>query len=222
MIPVIAIDGPAASGKTSLALILARRLSYHLLISGALYRSAAYLAQNSNHGLHNKKLFLAEIQSAEISFHPDGQELQVLLNQHDVSAAIRSETCAELASRLSAMADVRLALIARQRSFRVLPGLLAEGRDMGSVVFPEAKLKIYLTADAAMRARRRYQQLRQSGISVTMKEVYQQIVERDERDKSRSISPLKPAANAVLIDNTQQPIEKTIDEVLELKKAIYG
>lgn len=221
-VPIITVDGPAASGKTSLAYALAQRLAYHVLISGALYRSVAYLVQQKNDLLEDKKLLVAEIMAAKISFRLNQQGVQLWLNNQDLSELIRSEACAELASRLSEIKEVRAALIGYQRSFRVAPGLLAEGRDMGTVVFPEAKLKLYLTANSAARARRRYQQLRQSKVHVKIKEVHQQIIERDRRDMSRATSPLQYASDTVLIDNTKQSLEQTITHVLKLKKAIYG
>ena len=221
-VPIITVDGPAASGKTSLAHALAQRLAYHLLISGALYRSVAYLVQQKNNLLEDKKLLVAEIMAAKISFRLNQQGVQVWLNNQDLSELIRSEACAELASRLSEIKEVRAALIGYQRSFWVAPGLLAEGRDMGTVVFPEAKLKLYLTANSATRARRRYQQLRQSKVHVRIEEVHKQIIERDRRDMSRATSPLQYASDAVLIDNTKQSFEETIAHVLKLKKAIYG
>ena len=222
MIPVITVDGPAASGKTSLTQALAVRLSYKMLISGILYRGVAYRVQTQKIPMDSRDGLLTAIRSLHISFQSDGRELKVLLDGDDVSSAISTETCAELASQLATMEDVRAALIDYQRSFCVLPGLVAEGRDMGTVVFPDAGLKIYLDASVSSRARRRYEQLRQKGIDVKIEKVFQQINKRDECDRLRTASPLKPAADAVLVNNTHQTIEQTIEEVLELKKSIYG
>ena len=221
-VPVITIDGPAASGKTSLAQALARDLSYHLLISGVLYRGVAYLLRDMERTLDNTGLLLARIKSAKITFRSDQSGVRVYLNGQDLSEIICNEVYAGLASRLSAVKEVRAALIDYQRSFHKPPGLVAEGRDMGSVVFPEAAIKVYLTASSSVRAHRRYRQLQESGIDVKIDDVHRQILERDEQDISRSISPLRPASDAVLMDNTKQSLEETIAKIVELKKAVYG
>jgi 3-phosphoshikimate 1-carboxyvinyltransferase len=212
-IPVICVDGPTASGKGTLASRVAAKLGYHYLDSGALYRIAALAAVRA--GL---QLDLAH----EHSLGKMAETLpvrfvggQVLLGDDDVTDAIRTEEAGMNASRVSALPSVRTALVALQQSFRRLPGLVADGRDMGTVIFPDAAMKVYLTASAAQRAERRHKQLISKGISTTIDSLRQDLEARDARDSSRTVAPLKPAEDALLLDNSSQSVEESVAQVLQ-------
>jgi 3-phosphoshikimate 1-carboxyvinyltransferase len=212
-IPVICVDGPTASGKGTLASRVAAKLGYHYLDSGALYRIAALAAVRA--GL---QLDLAH----EHSLGKMAETLpvrfvggQVLLGDDDVTDAIRTEEAGMNASRVSALPSVRTALVALQQSFRRLPGLVADGRDMGTVIFPHAPMKVYLTASAAQRAERRHKQLISKGISTTIDSLRQDLEARDARDSSRTVAPLKPAEDALLLDNSSQSVEESVAQVLQ-------
>jgi 3-phosphoshikimate 1-carboxyvinyltransferase len=211
-VPVICIDGPTASGKGTLAALVAKRLGYHLLDSGALYRIVGYAARRAGVELdlaHEQQIAkLAE--TLPVRFL--GSE--ILLAEQDVTEAIRTEQAGMDASRVSALPAVRTALVALQQSFRRLPGLVADGRDMGTVIFPRAALKVYLTASAAHRAERRYKQLISKGIPVTIDILRADLEARDARDSWRPVAPLKPAEDALLLDNSDQSIEASVDQVL--------
>jgi 3-phosphoshikimate 1-carboxyvinyltransferase len=212
-VPVICVDGPTASGKGTLAAEVARRLGYHYLDSGALYRIAALAAIRAGMALdvaHEHRIArLAE--TLPLRFL-DGQ---VLLGELDVTEAIRTEAAGMNASEVSALPAVRTALVALQRGFRRLPGLVADGRDMGTVIFPDAHLKVYLTASAAQRAERRHKQLISKGISVTIGTLRADLEARDARDSSRPVAPLKPAEDALPLDNSSLSIEESVALVLQ-------
>ena len=209
-IPIICIDGPTASGKGTLASKVAARLGYHYLDSGALYRLTALAAQRSGLSLDNAEGCAALARTLRVQFL-DGH---VLLDGLDVSEALRTEAAGMAASQVSAHPEVRTALLALQRSFRTLPGLVADGRDMGNVIFPDADLKIYLTASAEHRAERRYKQLISKANSPTIRLVQKDLEARDARDMSREHAPLKPADEALLLDNSDLSIEKSVDQVV--------
>ena len=211
-IPVICIDGPTASGKGTLASVVAQALGYHFLDSGSLYRIAALSAQQSGLSLEPvDELAIARlVQGLSIEFR-DGR---VLLNGADVSETIRTEEAGMNASKVSALAQVRLALVNLQHSFRQLPGLVADGRDMGTVIFPDAPLKIFLTASAERRAERRYDQLISKGIAATMRDLRADLEVRDAQDANRSVAPLKAAEDALLLDNSDLTIDKSLKLVL--------
>jgi 3-phosphoshikimate 1-carboxyvinyltransferase len=211
-IPVICVDGPTASGKGTLASRLARALGYHYLDSGALYRVTALAALQAGLSLEAEdESRIAQLaESLPVRFEGE----QVFLANQDVTDAIRSEAGGMNASRVSVLPSVRQALVALQHSFRKLPGLVADGRDMGTVIFPDALLKIYLTASAEQRAQRRYKQLISKGISATLDALCADLQARDERDSSRNVAPLKPAQDACLLDNSDLSIEKSLAEVL--------
>ena len=211
-IPVITIDGPSASGKGSLASNLAQQLGYHYLDSGALYRVAAYAALQAGFSLEltNETAIAKLIAQMPLRFAGDS----VLLNGVDVSDAIRSEAGGMNASKVSAMPAVRQALVELQHSFHQLPGLVADGRDMGTVIFPQAPLKVYLTATANKRAERRYKQLISKGIPAIIDSLRTDLEERDARDSSRSVAPLKPAQDALLLDNSDLSIAESAAQVL--------
>ena len=210
-IPVICIDGPTASGKGTLASLTAQRLGYHYLDSGALYRLTAYAAGRAGVALDDAAGVAAIAAALPVRFLGE----QVLLAGEDVSEAIRTESAGMAASQVSVHAPVRAALLALQRGFRQLPGLVADGRDMGTVIFPDAALKVFLTASARCRAERRHKQLISKGISATLAGIEQDLEARDLRDSSRQSAPLKPAQDARLLDNSELSIEQSIDLVVD-------
>lgn len=210
-IPVIAIDGPSASGKGTVAQRVAEKLGFHYLDSGALYRLVALAALRSGADLADETALAGVAARLDVVF--DGATIR--LAQEDVTDAIRAEECGNGASRIAAYPQVRTALLARQRAFRQFPGLVADGRDMGSVVFPDAVLKIFLTASAEERAQRRYKQLMEKGIDANISILLQGIRERDARDSSRSVAPLQQGADASLLDTTSLNIAQAVDEVLK-------
>ncbi len=211
-VPVICIDGPTASGKGTLASELARRLGYHYLDSGALYRVTALAALRT--GLSLDLAHEAAIATLAAALPVRFADHRVLLGEQDVTEAIRSEDAGMNASRVSALGAVRKALVALQLGFARLPGLVAEGRDMGTVIFPAASLKVYLTASAAQRAQRRHKQLISKGISATIDALRADLEARDARDSSRAVSPLKPAGDALPLDNSHQSVEESVEQVL--------
>jgi cytidylate kinase len=210
--PVIAIDGPAASGKGTIAAGVAAALAFHYLDSGALYRLVAL--QSLEHAIDaaDEAALAATAAALGVRFLSG----RIELDGRDVTELIRGEAVSKAASAVSVHAAVRAALLARQRAFRQPPGLVADGRDMGTVVFPDAALKVFLTASAEERARRRYKQLIEKGISVTLEGLLRDIRERDARDASRPVAPLRPAADAVALDTTDLSIAAATDAVLAL------
>ncbi len=209
-IPVIAIDGPSASGKGTVAALVATRLGWHYLDSGSLYRIVALAAVRSGIDLQAGNE-LAELAQRLPARFCDGR---VLLDGDDVTDAIRSEASSAGASRIAAFPAVRGALLERQRAYRVAPGLVAEGRDMGSVVFPQAGLKVYLTASVESRAQRRYKQLIEKGLPVTLIDLLQDLRERDGRDSGRAVAPLQQCADALLLDTTAMSIDQAVDRIV--------
>lgn len=210
--PVIAVDGPAASGKGTIAAAVAHALGFHYLDSGALYRLVALQALRTGTGFHEGEALSSLAAHLDVAFLAG----KILLEGDDVTADIRSERVSVGASEVAVHPAVREALIGRQRAFRRAPGLVADGRDMGTVVFPDAPLKVYLTATADERARRRHKQLIAKGISVTMDSLLRDIRERDARDAGRAAAPLRPADDAVLLDTTELTIDEVVARVLSL------
>jgi cytidylate kinase len=214
--PVIAIDGPSASGKGTVARKVAQALGFHFLDSGALYRLVALAALERKQDLDSPLDVAAIARNLNVNFDGDA----IRLDGRDVSDAIRDERVSGAASKIAALQPVRDALIERQRAFRQPPGLVADGRDMGSVVFPDADLKIFLTADPAERARRRYKQLMEKGLSASMSALLQEIRERDARDSERAASPLQKCADAIELDTTGMSVEAAVAAILaRYKKA---
>jgi len=215
-IPVIAIDGPGGSGKGTITTRLARHLGWHFLDSGALYRLTALAALKKHADLENESKLGEIAANLQIRFETTTEGVASLLDEEDVSKRMRLEDIGAVASKIASMPAVRTALASRQRQFRQLPGLVADGRDMGTVIFPDAKLKIFLTASAEIRAERRYKQLKDKGESVNLTRLFRDIKARDLRDQSRSIAPLRPAEDAVIIDSTNLDIDEVFEKVLSL------
>ena len=221
-IPVIAVDGPSGTGKGTLCLFLAHWLGWHLLDSGALYRVLAYAALARGWSLDDEAGLAGLAEGLAVSFNQGPGGIRVLLDgKEDITGAIRTEESGNAASKVAAKQAVREALLARQRAFRKAPGLIADGRDMGTVVFPDAQLKVFLTASAQERASRRYKQLKEQGISVNLPRLSVEISERDARDMGRALSPLIPAADAIVIDSTDLDAGAVCGQVSELVRQIF-
>jgi len=213
---VVTLDGPGGAGKGTISYMLAKKLNWHLLDSGALYRVLALAAQQHGISLENEKALgeLAEV--LDVQFRPaeDTPVCEVILEGQNVSSVIRTETAGNNASIVAALPVVRAGLLARQKAFQTAPGLIADGRDMGTVVFPSAPVKIFLTASAEERANRRYKQLKEKGFDVSLRDLCNEIKTRDERDANRAVSPLKPADDAILLDSTGVDINEVFERVL--------
>lgn len=210
-VPVIAIDGPSGSGKGTVCKLLAQQLGWHLLDSGALYRLTALAARHHGVAQDDTEALVVLAAHLDVKFVASGQdELQIVLEGEEVTSAIRTEEVGADASVIAAQGPVRDALLSRQRDFAQAPGLVADGRDMGTVVFPDAPLKIYLDASAEERAMRRYKQLIGKGLGASLEHILDDIKARDERDMNRAVAPLRPAPDAIMLDSTKM----TIDEVL--------
>lgn len=214
-IPVIAVDGPSGSGKGTIAGLVAARLGWNLLDSGALYRIVAASALDRGVALDDPEDLAAMARGLEIVFEGE----RVLVDGSDVSLLIRTEEVSEAASKVAVLQPVRDAILDLQRSMRRAPGLVADGRDMGTVVFPEAPLKVFLDASAEIRAERRYIQLKNKGLSVSLADLLANIRERDARDRGRAVAPLRPAEGAVLIDSTDMSVDEVLARVLEEARA---
>lgn len=222
---VIAIDGPSGAGKGTLSQLVAKRLGYHLLDSGALYRLVALAAVKQAANLQDESAVAAVAANLDVKFDITGEQTRILLAAEDVTEAIRQESVSMNASLVAAYPGVRAALLQRQKNFAQAPGLVADGRDMGTTVFPLAQVKIFLTASAEARAERRFKQLADKGVAVDMQELVNDIKARDDRDTNRATSPLKPAEDALLLDSTQLTIEQVLAAILaqvQQKLAVIG
>lgn len=213
--PVITIDGASGTGKGTVSQVLAKRLGWKLLDSGALYRVLALAAQKHRVALDNEKALEVLAEHLDVQFIAKESHLpHIILEGEDVTEVIRTEKIGNAASIVAALPAVRAALLSRQRVFREAPGLVADGRDMGTVVFPDAQLKIFLTASPEERALRRHNQLKERGISVTLGDLINELRERDKRDKERTVAPLKPADDAVIIDTDHLTVEQVVEKIL--------
>jgi cytidylate kinase len=213
--PVVTIDGPSGSGKGTIAALLSKRLGFSLLDSGALYRVLGVATLKANLALDNHDKISALALAMKVEFGLAGAE-SVALDGEDVSLEIRTDKGSDLASRVGAIPAAREALFQRQLDFRKPPGLVADGRDMGTVVFPDAQLKIYLTASPEERAQRRYKQLIGKGIGAILPDLLRELKARDQRDSEREMSPLKPAKDAFVIDTTSLSLEQVVEKVAKL------
>jgi len=214
-VPILTIDGPSGAGKGTIARAVAARLGWRLLDSGALYRVAALAALRAGIPLEDEDRVAALAGRLDVEFAElDGRE-RVVLDGEDVTAELRTERCGEAASKVAALPAVRRALLARQRAFIAPPGLVADGRDMGTGVFPEAVLKVFLTATPEERARRRHKQLKDKGIDVSLRDLSREIAQRDERDANRPVAPLVPAHDARIIDSTHMSPEEVTERILQ-------
>ncbi|MFN2309106.1 MAG: (d)CMP kinase [Gammaproteobacteria bacterium] len=210
-IPVIAIDGPSGSGKGTVAQLLATELGWHFLDSGSLYRILAYAADQRGIALDDAEVLAELARTLPVIFSPINSKIS--LEGIDVRDKIRTESVGNAASKVAAIPAVRVALLARQRAFRAAPGLVADGRDMGTVVFPDAAVKVFLTASAEERANRRYKQLIEKGLDANLPDLVTAIAERDRRDTQRSVAPLKPAVDAEVLDTTDLDIAQSVAQV---------
>jgi cytidylate kinase len=220
--PVVTIDGPSGTGKGTIARIIADRLAWHLLDSGALYRLLALAVISHTVDFEDINTITTMAEHLDCEFKPSGDmnmDTDIFLEGEEVSKAIRTEEMGNYASIVAAIPSVREALKSRQRAFRQQSGLVADGRDMGTVIFPDASLKIYLTASAEERAKRRYKQLKEKGLNVNIPALSREIAERDNRDTSRAVAPLKPAEDAVIIDTSAMTIDEVAQQISSLLEA---
>jgi len=215
-VPVITVDGPSGSGKGTICQLLARELGWELLDSGALYRLVGLAARHHGVEVDNEEALVVLAAHLDVQFIArDDNSVQIVLEGEEVTDAIRTEVVGKDASIVAAIPAVRDALLERQRAFAELPGLIADGRDMGTVVFPDAALKIYLDASAEERASRRYNQLINNGLDASLQAILEDIQARDDRDMNRAVAPLKPAADAVILDTTTMSIEEVLAAVMD-------
>ena len=221
MIPVLTLDGPSGVGKGTVASIIAQKLDWHLLDSGAIYRAFAIVARDNDIKIDDIDGLLKLASNFDISFkfNSNHEPLNVYLNNVEVSSELRTEKTAALASQFAKIESLRKVLLVKQRQFKKLPGLVADGRDMGTVVFPDAPFKVFLTAEVEERAKRRLKQLQETGITGNISHTLLEVKKRDDRDAGRQHSPLKPAKDALIIDTTNLSINEVIIKVMALIKA---
>lgn len=214
--PVITIDGASGTGKGAVGQLLAKRLDWKLLDSGALYRVLALAAQKHGVSLDNERALQVLAEHLDVQFLADETSAppHIMLEGQDVTETIRTEKMGNAASKVGALPEVRIALLSRQRAFREPPGLVTDGRDMGTVVFPDAEIKIFLTASPEERAERRYKQLKEKGINVNLSALIEELRERDKRDQERAVAPLRPAEDAVVIDTDHLTIEQVVQQIM--------
>ena len=214
--PVVTVDGPSGAGKGTLSALLAEKLNWHLLDSGAIYRVLAVAAMHHDLPIDDEAAIVPLASGLDVSFETENNQRRVVLEGEDVTDDIRTEEVGAVASQIASLARVREALLRRQRAFQETPGLIADGRDMGTVVFPDAVVKLFLTASAEARAERRYTQLKDKGMDVNIARLLTDIKARDERDSQRSVAPLVPAEDAVIIASTDLDINQVFDSAMEI------
>ncbi|WP_021022392.1 (d)CMP kinase [Salinivibrio costicola] len=212
--PVITVDGPSGAGKGTLCMRLAEKLGWHLLDSGAIYRVLALAAIHHDVDTESEEALVPLAANLDVQFLAEGDLVKVILEGEDVSGTLRTEQVGNQASKVAALPRVREALLRRQRAFVGEPGLIADGRDMGTVVFPKAAAKIFLDASAEERARRRQHQLQGKGVNVTFEQLLSEIQERDDRDRNRAVAPLRSASDALELDSTSLSIDEVIEQAL--------
>lgn len=214
--PVITIDGASGTGKGTVSQLLAAKLGWNFLDSGALYRVLALAAKNHSVALDNEKALevLGEHLDVQFIANPD-KSPKIILESEDITSTIRTEEVGHMASVIAALPAVRASLLSRQRAFREAPGLVTDGRDMGTVVFPDAEMKFFLTASPEIRAERRFKQLKQQGLDVNLGSLLEELRLRDKRDSERSIAPLRPAEDAIIIDTDHLPVLQVVEKILE-------
>jgi len=223
MIPIIAVDGPSGVGKGTVCKYLSKTLGWHLLDSGALYRVLALAAVRHNVALDNEDAIVALAAHLDVQFEvqPKSELVSVILESEKVDSLIRTEETGKKASVIATFPRVREALLRRQRAFLTEPGLIADGRDMGTIVFPKAKVKIFMDASVEERAQRRYKQLLDSGVDASIRALSDDIQRRDERDRNRPVAPLVPAEDAVIIDTTELSIPEVIDSIMKIVNKVW-
>ena len=219
-ISVITIDGPSGSGKGTVSMLLAKQLGWHYLDSGVLYRVLGYAAIQQNVSELQEEALLVLVKELDIEFIMDesGLEKKIMLANQDITALIRDPKVSQMSSKISAIGSVRDALAEQQRAFRQAPGLVTDGRDMGTVIFPDADVKIYLTASTEIRARRRFEQLKNKGFDGTIGDLQRELEVRDKRDQERAVAPLKPAADAYIVDSSNKAIDEVMADIFALLK----
>lgn len=213
--PVITVDGPSGAGKGTLCMMLAEKLGFQLLDSGAIYRVLALAAIHHGVDTESEDALVPLATHLDVQFIAEGDLVQVILEGENVSSELRKEETGMAASKVAALPRVREALLRRQRAFNTPPGLVADGRDMGTVVFPKAMAKIFLDASAQVRAQRRYNQLQGKGLDVSIDDLLSEIQERDYRDRNRAVSPLRPAEDALVLDSTELSIEEVLEKAMK-------
>jgi cytidylate kinase len=216
-VPVITLDGPSGTGKGTLCQLVAKHLHWNMLDSGAIYRVLAYSARIKGIKSNDVEQLIALAHTLDLRFEStEDNETKIILDNEEVTQKIRTEQCGQDASQIAIIPELRKALLARQRAFAKAPGLVTDGRDMGTVVFPDATLKLFIDASEKERANRRYLQLKSNGINVSLREVVEELVKRDTRDAARTHAPLKPAEDAILVDTSGLTIGQVFDNVLKL------
>ena len=221
-VPVLAIDGPSGAGKGAVSAAIARRMGWNLLDSGAVYRALALASLERSVAAEDEDGLVALAAALQLDFVPGEDGIEAVLDGRPVGEMLRGENVSLQASRIAAIPAVRAALLDLQRSARRPPGLVADGRDMGTIVFPDAELKIFLDASVEERAERRYKQLKAKGESVILSRLFRDMQERDRRDRERAVAPTVPAADAVVVDSTRLSLDQVIERVAELARQRFG